>query len=61
MDSDRNCPDRVMYCPEDDEYRVYCEICDNLCMELFYKNHLKSQTHTNNIRKRKQLNKLFNN
>ena len=33
----------IIYCPEDDEYRVYCEICDN---------HLKSQTHINNINKR---------
>ena len=30
------------------EYRVYCNICDKLCVERFYKNHLKSQTHTNN-------------
>ena len=46
----------VIYCPEDDEYRVYCHICDNLCLERFYKNHLKLQTH-NNIRKRDQWNK----
>ena len=39
----------VIYCPEDDEYRVYCEICDKLCIERYYKNHLKSQTHTNNF------------
>ena len=32
----------VIYCPEDDEYRVYCIICDNFCIEQFYKNHLKS-------------------
>ena len=38
MDSDIY---EVIYCPEDDEYRVYCEICD--------KNHLKSQTHFNKI------------
>ena len=42
----------IIYCPEDDEYRVYCEICDNLCIERFYKNHLKSKTHINNINKR---------
>ena len=29
-------------CPEDDEYRVYCNICDKICIERFYKNHLKS-------------------
>ena len=25
----------VIYCPEDNEYRVYCEVCDNLCIERF--------------------------
>ena len=47
-----------VYC-EDGEYRVFCNICDNLCIECFYKNHLKSRTHANNIRKREQLNKSF--
>ena len=46
----------VIYCPEDDEYRVYCNICDLLCIERFYKNHLKSGTHTNNFYKRQRLN-----
>ena len=41
----------VIYCPEDDEYRVYSPICDKLCIERFYKNHLKSQTHIKNNRK----------
>ena len=27
----------VIYCADDDEYRVYCEICDKLCIERFYK------------------------
>ena len=49
----------VIYCPEDNEYRVYCEVCDNLCIERFYKNHLKSKTHINNIRKIEELNKAF--
>ena len=22
-----------VYCPGDGEYRVYCHICDNLCIE----------------------------
>ena len=48
----------IIYC-EDGEYRVYCSICDKLCIERFYENHLKSQTHTNNIRKREQINKSF--
>ena len=43
----------VVHC-EDGEYRVYCKICDLLCIERFYKNHLKSQTHTNNFYKRQR-------
>ena len=41
----------VIYCEDDGEYRVYCEIYDKLCNKRFYKNHLKSQTHINNIHK----------
>ena len=37
----------VIYCADDDEYTVYCEICDKLCIERKYKRHLKSGTHTN--------------
>ena len=48
MDSDNY---EVIYCPEDDDYRVCCKICDNLCNEQFYKNHLKSGTQLNNIHK----------
>ena len=46
---------QVVFC-EDDENRVYCSICDKLCMEQIDKNQLKSTTHTNNSRKREQLN-----
>ena len=52
MDSDNY---EVVFCPEDDEYRVYCDVSDNLCIERFYKNHPKSQSHTKNIRKREQI------
>ena len=48
MDSD-NYED--IYCPEDVENRVYCNICDKLCIERFYKTQFKSQTHTNKIAK----------
>ena len=30
MDSDKY---EVIYCPEDNEDRVYCKICDKLCIE----------------------------
>ena len=36
MDSDDY---KVIYCHEDVENRVYCDICDNLCIERFHKNH----------------------
>ena len=35
MDSDKNY--EVIDCPEDDENRVYCDICHILCIERFYK------------------------
>ena len=44
---------------EDGEYRVYCNVCDILCIERYYKNHLKSKTHLNNIHKIEQLEKSF--
>ena len=31
---------------EDGEFRVYCNICEDLCIERYYKNPIKSQTHT---------------
>ena len=49
---------QVILC-EDGVYKVYCDICDELCKERYCKNHLKSQTHTNIIRKREQLKNHF--
>ena len=54
MDSDNNYYE-VIYCPEDDDYKSYCDICDNLCTERFYKNHPKSGTHFNNSPKKKTI------
>ena len=45
----------AIYCEDDGEYRLYCNVCDALCIERFYKNHLKSQTHINNINKKKMI------
>ena len=54
-----NCDNQqVVYC-EDSEYRIYCSVCDKLCIEPFYKNHLKSQTHIKNIHKIEKINKSF--
>ena len=32
----------VIYCEVHREYRVYCNICSKLCIERYYKHHLKS-------------------
>ena len=48
----------VNFC-EDGENLVYSDVCDKLCIERFYKNQLKSQTHINNIRKIENLDKSF--
>ena len=41
---------QAIFCEDEGEYRVYSNICDKLCIERFYKNHFKSQTHINTIR-----------
>ena len=49
---------QAVYCEDDNEYRIYCHIYDKLCIVRFYKNHLKSQTHTNNINKKKSISNI---
>ena len=34
---------------------LYCNFCDKLCLERFYKNHLKLQTHNNIIHEEKMI------
>ena len=51
----------VIKYPEDDEIRVYCDICDKPCIEQFYENHPKSGTHTNNNRKRPRSKQMISN
>ena len=45
-----------IFCADDDEYRVFCEICDKLCIEWVYKNQLETGTHNTNILNRQQKN-----
>ena len=40
---------QVFYC-EVGEFRVYCNICDELCIERCFKNHINSQTNINIFR-----------
>ena len=50
MFSENNNQEVIYYA--DDECRICCNICDKLCIERFYENHLKSETHSTNIRKK---------
>ena len=54
-----DCENQLVFYCEDGEYRVYRNICDSLCIERFYKNHLKSKTHINNNRRIEEINKSF--
>ena len=45
------------YCADDDEYRIYCSVCDKLYIERYYKYHRKSGTHLNNFYKKQRINK----
>ena len=44
----------VIYCADDDDYRVYCGNCVKLCIDRYYKPHFNSVTHTKKIDKRQQ-------
>ena len=49
-----------VYNEENGNYYTYCEICDKYSISLYYKNHLKSASHTNNLNKlQKVQNKSF--
>ena len=41
-----------IYCPEDDTCRIKGNVCDKLCIDRYYSNHLKSTTHINNLKQR---------
>ena len=40
-----------LYCADDDEYIIYCDICYNFAIDRCCNNYLKWQTHNNNLRK----------
>ena len=46
---------KKIHCDDDGEYIIYCHVCDNLAIDRYYNNHLKSQTHINNFCKRQQI------
>ena len=49
----------IIFC-EDGEYRVYCDVCDKLCIQRYYKNHLKTKSHIKkNFHKIENLNESF--
>ena len=49
----------VFDCEDDREYMVYCEICDKLCIERYYKNVMKSRIRTNKFYNRQRLINCF--
>ena len=51
--------EEVIYCDDDGEYGVPCNICDMLCMKRFYKNYLKSSTHSTILRKKTTIKQLL--
>ena len=53
MDSDNK---EKLYCDDDGEYRIYCCVCDKLATDIYYNNHLESQTRINIPPKRQQIN-----
>ena len=58
MNVEKDIYEHAIYCEDDNEYRIYCHISDNLCIVRFYKNHLKSRTHINNINKKKYISNI---
>ena len=58
MNVEKDIYENAIYCENDNEYRIYCDVCDNLCIVRFYKNHLKSRTHINNINKKKTISNI---
>ena len=55
MDSENQ---EAIYCEDDGEYKIYCSVCDKLCKEQFYKNHLKSGTHLNKLYRKQRIKKI---
>ena len=53
MDSDNQ---EIIYCAGDNEYRIYCDNCDNLAIDRYCNNHLKSQTHLNKFHESQRVN-----
>ena len=49
-----------VYCDDNGENRIYCNVCDKLAIDRYYNNHLKSQTQMNNFRERQQFNNTNN-
>ena len=41
-----------IFCPEDEIFRTFCAICDKLCIDRYYQNHIKSQTHLKKLKQK---------
>ena len=54
MNTDDNHLDSIN-CDDDDEYRIFCDICDKRAIERYYKNHPHSGTHINSVHTKQPL------
>ena len=46
----------IIYCVDDDKFRIYPDVCNNLNIEMYFNNYLRTRTHINNIPKRQRVN-----
>ena len=53
MDSDNQ---EQIYCADDNEYMIYCDICDKICIDRYHNNHPKSRLLINIIHKKQRIN-----
>ena len=49
-----------IYSDDDGEWRTFCQFCDEIAIDRYYSNHLKSQTFIKIFLKRQQLNNKKN-
>ena len=54
-DIDETSEEKLIYFVDDDEYKIYCDICAKFAIDRYYNNHPKPQTCGNKFYKRQRL------
>ena len=57
---DRHDEEKV-YCADENEYRIHCDVCDKFAIIKSHNNHLKTQTLISNLYRKQQLIKTITN